>query len=95
MQNGKTHALRLGARKKKLSNKTAAPLSGARFLSASEVMPMLGYSDRSAFWQACKSAGIPFIRINARRCVFEESSVRSWLDSRTVGRVSPRGGEIA
>lgn len=62
-----------------------APLTEARFLNASEVMPVLGYTNRSAFWQAVKAAKIPFIRINARRCVFEESSVRSWMDARTVG----------
>ena|GEM_PF-1039995 len=65
----------------------AAPLGGARFLTAKQVMPLLSYSDCSGFWQAVKGAGIPFIRINARRCLFEESAVRAWLDSRTVGKV--------
>ncbi len=64
-----------------------APLAGARFLSSREVMPLLGYRDLSGFWDAVKAAGIPFIRINSRRCVFEESSLRAWLDRRTVGGV--------
>jgi predicted DNA-binding transcriptional regulator AlpA len=63
-----------------------APLNGARFLKSEQVMQTLGYTDRSAFWQAIKAAGIPFVRINSRRCIFEESAVRAWLDSRTVGK---------
>ena len=61
------------------------PLSEATFLKSDEVMELFGYADRSAFWQAVKAAGIPFIRINSRRCLFEEVAVRDWLDSRTVG----------
>jgi predicted DNA-binding transcriptional regulator AlpA len=63
-------------------------LDGARFLKASEVMPLLGYSDLSAFWVAVKNSGIPYIRINKRRCLFEESAVRAWLDARTIGRAA-------
>lgn len=62
-----------------------APLSEARFLKSDQVMRMLGYTDRSAFWQAAKASALPFVRINSRRCVFEESAVRAWLDSRTIG----------
>ena len=69
-------------------HQASAPFDGARFLTAAQVMPLLGYSDRSAFWCAVKAAGIPFIRINARRCLFEESAVRAWLDARTVGRAA-------
>lgn len=64
---------------------SSAPLSEARFLKSDEVMRILGYADRSAFWQAVKACGLPFVRINSRRCMFEESAVRSWLDARTVG----------
>ena len=65
----------------------AAPtLGGARFLTAKEVKPLLGYTDTAAFWHAVRRAGIPFIRINRRRIIFEESALRAWLDSRTVGR---------
>lgn len=62
-----------------------APLSEARFLRSDKVMQLLGYSDRSAFWQSVKRSGIPFVRINQRRCIFEESQIRAWLDRRTVG----------
>ena len=72
----------------------SAPLGGARFLTANEVMPMLGYSDRSAFWQGIKTAGLPYIKLNARTCRFEESAVRAWLDSHTVGNDPRDGGAI-
>ena len=65
----------------------STPLAGARFLRPAEVFALLGYTDRSAAWQAVKRAGIPFVRINARRCLFEESAVRAWLDAQTVGSV--------
>lgn len=94
VKNGKTKATQLRALKNKVSQSAPAPLDGARFMSPASVMKMLNYSDRSAFWAACHAASIPFIRINQRRCVFEESAVRAWLDSRTVGMRS-RGGEAA
>lgn len=51
-------------------------------------MNLLGYSDRSSFWLAIKAAGIPFVRINSRRCLFEEAAVRAWIDRRTIGGAS-------
>ena len=64
-----------------------APLYGARFLTAQDVMPLLGYTDVPGFWQAVRNFGIPFVRINRRKCLFEESALRAWIDSRTVGSV--------
>lgn len=63
-----------------------APLDGARFLKAREVMALLGYTDRASFWLAVKASGLPFIRLSPRRTVFEESAVREFLDRRTVGK---------
>jgi predicted DNA-binding transcriptional regulator AlpA len=63
------------------------PFGGARFLTATDVMRLLSYTDRSAFWQAVRRNGLPYVRLNARRCVFEESAVREWLDAHTVGSV--------
>ena len=61
------------------------PLSDTRFLKSDQVRRMLGYSDSAAFWRAIREAGIPFVKITARRFMFEEAAVRAWLDSRTVG----------
>jgi predicted DNA-binding transcriptional regulator AlpA len=63
-------------------------LTGITLIKSSAVMATLGYSDRSSFWTAVKAAGIPFVRINSRNCVFEESALRAWIKSRTVGGAS-------
>jgi hypothetical protein len=57
-------------------------------------MSALAYTDKSGFWTAVKSAGIPHIRVNSRKILFEEKAVNAWLKSRTVGFI-PRGGEAA
>ena len=62
-----------------------APFGGARFLSANQLRPAMGYSDRAAFWSAVRAAGVPFIKINQRKILFEERAVAAWLDSRRVG----------
>ena len=63
----------------------AAPFGGARFLTAKQVMPLFGYSDVGSFWSACRAAGVPFIKFNQRKILFEEKAVQAWLDSRRVG----------
>ncbi len=63
----------------------SAPLNGAKFIAPKVVFALLGYSDVSGAWKAVRKAGVPFIRINPRRILFEESQVRAWLDRRTVG----------
>ncbi len=55
------------------------------FLSAADVMKILGYESRATFWQAVRANAIPHVRLGVRRCVFEESALRAWLASRTVG----------
>lgn len=48
-------------------------------------MRLTGHRDRSAFWQWARRAGLPFIKLSAKRYVVEEPTLRAWLDSRTVG----------
>jgi predicted DNA-binding transcriptional regulator AlpA len=62
-----------------------APLSGTRLLTTSEIMGLTGHNDRSAFHQWARRAGLPFIKLSARKIVYEESAVRAWLNRRTVG----------
>jgi len=59
------------------------------FLSSDCVRQMLGYSNRSSFWQAVRQCGLPYTRINSRRCIFPAAAVRAWLESRTVGSLPP------
>lgn len=66
---------------------TPAPavLGSGRVLSTEETMALLGYDDSTSFWQAVRRAGIPFVRISARRAVFRERDLEAWMDSRMVG----------
>jgi predicted DNA-binding transcriptional regulator AlpA len=64
------------------------PLGGRRFLSANQLMAVLGYADRAAFWAAVRAAGIPHVRINARRILFDEQAVASWLEKHSCGSQS-------
>jgi predicted DNA-binding transcriptional regulator AlpA len=56
-----------------------------RFLKPTEVMQALGYSDRTSFWQFVARNGVPHIRLNQRRILFERDALEAWLASRTVG----------
>jgi predicted DNA-binding transcriptional regulator AlpA len=62
---------------------------GLSFLKSREVMHLLGYSDRASFWTAVHAASIPYVRISARRILFERGSLNAWLDARTVGNRAP------
>ena len=61
------------------------PLKDRRLITSQELARILGYSSRPAFWEAVRRAGIPFIRINARRFMFDEAEVEAWLEKRKVG----------
>ena len=62
-----------------------AVFGGSRFISARQLMPSLGYSDRGAFFAAVRAAGVPFIVFNKRKILFDESAVAAWLAARRVG----------
>lgn len=64
----------------------ANPVAGVRFITHRQVMPLTGHTDPSAFWQFVHRNGVPFVRLGARRIVFEESALRAWIDSRSVGQ---------
>ena len=54
-----------------------------RFLSSNEVMSLLGYKDRSSFWNLVCSQGIPHIRLNARVIKFPTAALQAWLEKRS------------
>ena len=66
-------------------NKPSPVLSSGRNFSTPEAMSLLGYKDSTTFWQAVRRAGLPFIRVSARRAIFRERDVCAWMDARTVG----------
>jgi len=61
-------------------------MAGARMLTAQQVMPITHHTDPSAFWQFVHRNGVPFVRLGPRKILFEESALRAWLDSRSVGQ---------
>jgi hypothetical protein len=46
-------------------------------------MKALGYRNRAAFWEFVRSAGVPHIRLNARRIIFDEAALMDWMERRS------------
>lgn len=63
--------------------------SPPRLLSGTEVMLRFGYKNRSSFWQFIKSRGVPHIRFNQRKIMFDPRALDGWLARRSVGRHRP------
>ena len=61
----------------------AALANGRRLLKSSVVMALLGYQNRSSFWEFVRRDGVPHIRLNRRRIMFEEQSLTDWLARRS------------
>lgn len=61
------------------------PLLDEPLLSSTEVMKMLGYTDRAAFWRMCRASGLPFVRCSPRRFMFERAALEEWMKRKTVG----------
>ena len=49
-------------------------------------MKYFGYTNRSSFWDFVKRCGVPHIRLNSRRIMFDERALADWLNRRTVGK---------
>lgn len=56
--------------------------NGRRYLKSSAVMALLGYSNRASFWEFVRRDGVPHIRFNLRRIMFEEQALMDWLSHR-------------
>jgi hypothetical protein len=46
-------------------------------------MAIFGYQNRSAFWDFVRRDGVPHIRFNPRRIMFEEAALTDWLVRRS------------
>ena len=53
-----------------------------RLLSSREVMNMLGYTETGPFLEAARKAGCPIVTINARKILFDQEDLRTWLEKR-------------
>ena len=56
-----------------------------RLLTMAEVMNHFRYGDRDAFMRFVKKSGMPRIRINRRRVMFDPIAVQAWVDRRSIG----------
>lgn len=63
-----------------------APLTSRSYLKSSAVMAMFGYRNRAAFWDFVRRDGVPHIRFNPRRIMFEEQALSDWLSRRSSYR---------
>ena len=60
-----------------------APLR--KLLEPDEVAPFFGYKNRVSFLRMVRESGVPHIRLNERRVMFDPEAVNGWLRDRTVG----------
>ena len=54
-------------------------------LAGRDLMKRLQYENASAFWCWVHTSGVPHIRVNARKILFEPQAVEAWLRRRAVG----------
>ena len=71
---------------------SAESVAGAQSASqalvkSSAVMKRFGYASRAAFWEFVRRDGVPHIRFNARRIMFEERALEDWLSRRSTWRL--------
>ena len=65
-----------------LSARTAA--DPERFLSSAAVMALLGYRNRSSFWQFVHSNHVPCVRLGPKRIVFDRLQLDDWFERRST-----------
>lgn len=58
-------------------------ICGRSYVQSGAVMAAFGYTSRSAFWEFVRRSGIPHIRFNARKIMFDEVALKDWLDRRS------------
>ena len=67
-----------------LTDLPATFFGGHRYLRSAAVMALLGYRNRASFWEFVRRSGVPHVRLNARRIMFEEQALRAWLGRRSA-----------
>jgi predicted DNA-binding transcriptional regulator AlpA len=55
-----------------------------RFLSSAAVMALLGYRNRSSFWQFAHSNHVPCVRLGPKRIVFDRLQLEDWFERRST-----------
>ena len=67
-----------------LTDLPATFFGGHRYLRSAAVMALLVYRNRASFWEFVRRSGVPHVRLNARRIMFEEQALRAWLARRSA-----------
>ncbi len=57
--------------------------SERRFLRSGAVMALLGYRNRASFWEFVRRKGVPHVRLSSRKIVFDELTLRDWIERRS------------
>jgi predicted DNA-binding transcriptional regulator AlpA len=57
----------------------------SRLLTTKETMAYFSYKDPDAFLEFARRSGLPRIRMNSRRIMFDPAAVQAWIDRRTIG----------
>lgn len=73
----------LSAIMNRLPTPTPISLTARKLLKSDVVMAFFGYQNRSAFWDFVRRDGVPHIRFNPRRIMFEEQALNDWLARRS------------
>jgi hypothetical protein len=55
------------------------------YLTGPEAQQLFRYANKAAFYDFARRSGLPFVKLNGRRCLFPVSAVNAWIVSRTVG----------
>lgn len=69
-----------------LQNVLRAPYQGIhnkKLLSSVQMRKILRYDNAASFREFVKASGIPHIKINSRRILFDQAKVDRWLAART------------
>jgi len=55
-------------------------------MKSEEAQRLLCYTDKKSFWDFVHAQGVPCVRLNARRILFDRAAVEAWLGRRTIGK---------
>lgn len=58
--------------------------NGNALLKSADVMAYFGYRNRCSFWDFVRRHGVPHVRLNARRIMFEEQALTDWIARRST-----------
>jgi hypothetical protein len=62
-----------------------------QLLNSDEARERCGYQNRISFMAAVRNYGIPHIRFNARRIMFDPDALDEWMRARTIGSTKRKG----